>query len=163
MPTLKIKLPPPPKPKRSLLNILTGLTKNLPQVEEAVFKIPEVPDLVLPELDTEIEDDKNDIIADHVILSDALELLAKKAEKNVSEEIQKSSNDVGSTIVSTILKDIIEDVVTKVEASDKPKILKPITLKVHNVLSGIKKTKKPKFKVIRVSATQQQRKIKRAG
>merc|ERR1712008_202199 len=42
------------------------------------------------------------------------------------------------------------------------KILKPITLKVHNVQSGVKKVKKPKFKVIRVSATAKP-KFKRSG
>ena len=56
VPSIKIKLPPSPKPKRSLLNILTGLTKNLPQVEDPVFKIPDVPPLVFPKLE-EFEND----------------------------------------------------------------------------------------------------------
>merc|ERR1711971_934218 len=62
-------------------------------------------------------------------------------------------------------QDLIDNVVSKSDGGleKKPKIiLKPITLKVHNVQSGVKKVKKPKFKVIRVSATAKP-KFKRSG
>ena len=166
VPSIKIKLPPPPKPKRTLLNILTGLTKNLPQVEDPVFKIPEVPPLVLPKFEEfENDDNKNDIIADHIELTDALEIVGSKVEKiEVEQEIELSPNEIGPTIVSRLIQDLIDSVVSNSDGGSekKPKILKPITLKVHNVQSGVKKVKKPKFKVIRVSATAKP-KFKRSG
>ena len=166
VPSIKIKLPTPPKPKRTLLNILTGLTKNLPQVEDPVFKIPEVPPLVLPKLEEfENDDNKNDIIADHMELTDALEIVGSKVENiEVEQEIELSPNEIGPTIVSRLIQDLIDNVVSNSDGGSekKPKILKPITLKVHNVQSGVKKVKKPKFKVIRVSATAKP-KFKRSG
>ena len=166
VPSIKIKLPPPPKPKRTLLNILTGLTKNLPQVEDPVFKIPDVPPLVLPKLEEfENDDNKNDIIADHMELTDALKIVGSKVENiEVEQEIELSPNEIGPTIVSRLIQDLIDNVVSNSDGGSekKPKILKPITLKVHNVQSGVKKVKKPKFKVIRVSATAKP-KFKRSG
>jgi hypothetical protein len=167
VPSIKIKLPPSPKPKRSLLNILTGLTKNLPQVEDPVFKIPDVPPLVLPKLEEfENDDNKYDIIADHMELTDALEIVGSKVENiEVEQEIELSPNEIGPTIVSRLIQDLIDNVVSNSDGGSekKPKIiLKPITLKVHNVQSGVKKVKKPKFKVIRVSATAKP-KFKRSG
>ena len=167
VPSIKIKLPPSPKPKRSLLNILTGLTKNLPQVEDPVFKIPDVPPLVLPKLEEfENDDNKNDIIADHMELTDALEIVGSTVENiEVEQEIELSPNEIGPTIVSRLIQDLIDNVVSNSDGGSekKPKIiLKPITLKVHNVQSGVKKVKKPKFKVIRVSATAKP-KFKRSG
>ena len=166
VPSIKIKLPTPPKPKRTLLNILTGLTKNLPQVEDPVFKIPEVPPLVLPKFEEfENDDNKNDIIADHMELTDALKIVGSKVENiEVEQEIELSPNEIGPTIVSRLIQDLIDNIVSNSDGSSekKPKILKPITLKVHNVQSGVKKVKKPKFKVIRVSATAKP-KFKRSG
>ena len=159
VPCLKIKLAPPPKPKRTLLNILTGLTKNLPQVEDPVFKVPDVPPLILPENDfTDEKMDQEVLLVDHVDLSDALEVVAQ------TQEIENDDTKISSNSIQTIIEDLINNVVT-ISNAKKPKILKPITLKVHNVETGVKlkKLKKPKFKVIRVAATQQHRKIKRSG
>ena len=83
VPALKIKLPPSPKPKESLLNILTDLTENLPQVGDPVFKIPEEPSLVLPIIEVENDDNKNENIADHIELTDALEIVGRKVENIV--------------------------------------------------------------------------------
>ena len=58
VPVLKIKLPPPSKPKETLLNVLTDLTKTHLQVEDLL----ETP-LVLPEFEVGNDDKKNDIIA----------------------------------------------------------------------------------------------------
>ena len=149
------------------MTILTGLSKNLPQVADPVFKIPDVPPLVFPKLEEfENDDNKNDIIADHMELTDALEIVGSKVENiEVEQEIELSPNEIGPTIVSRLIQDLIDNVVSKSDGGleKKPKIiLKPITLKVHNVQSGVKKVKKPKFKVIRVSATAKP-KFKRSG
>ena len=118
--------------------------------------------VVLPEFEEE-KFDKNQIIADHLVLTDALEIVGSKVEDIEPEkEVELSSSEISSRVVSGLIQELIGNVVSKSGEFAKPKILKPITLKVHNVQSGVKKVKKPKFKVIRVSATQQ-KKIKRSG
>ena len=63
VPMLK-KLPPPPRPKETLLNVLTHLTKNHLQIEDLVLEHPEDTPLVLLKFEVGNDDKKNDIIAD---------------------------------------------------------------------------------------------------
>ena len=86
---LEVKASPettPPKPKQTLLNVLTDLTKNLPPVEDPVIKIPEDSLLVVPKFEVENNDKKNDIIANHTELTDALEIVGNKVEDIVESK-----------------------------------------------------------------------------
>ena len=63
-----------------------------------------------------------------------------------------SKESEAQKIVPKIMEDLIKKVIVR-----EPKILKPITLKVHNVKQAAKKAK---FKIIRVSSN---KKVKRSG
>ena len=135
-PKLKIKLPP--KPKRQLLHILNGLTKNLPQPIEPILKIPKE-----EEIEAIIDAQDENPLAEHLNLEDALNFVANESESK--------------QIVPQIIEDILKNVIKP------PKILLPITLKVNNsveVSKEEKKREKPKFKIIRVKNN---KKLKRSG
>ena len=80
------KFPVSPKPKESLLNILTNFAEKFPQVEDPVFEIPEETPLVLPKSEVKNDDKKDVIISDHIKLTEALEIVGNKVEEIVESK-----------------------------------------------------------------------------
>ena len=72
------------QPKESLLNVLTDLTKNHPE-QDLVFKVLGEQFRVSPILEVE-NGDKNDIIEDHIKLTNALEIVGNKVEEIVESK-----------------------------------------------------------------------------
>ena len=139
IPSLRIKLPPKPQQKRSLLDVLNGLTKNLPRSnDEQIFKVPDIPPLTTQDLKPDVDLDE-EVFVDHLNLDEALKIVSAQSEAN--------------KVVPKLVEDIVNSIFIKPQ--EQPKILKPITLKVHNV-------EQPQFKVIRV-IQQNPKKLKRSG
>ena len=107
LPSLKIKLPT--RPKRSLLNVLTGLTKSLPKPKEPSTPLPKE-EIIENNNEKELEEEA---LKEHV---------AKNVDLNEAMDIVESE-----LVASVILKDLVK------KAVKKPK-LKKVTFKLNDVI-----------------------------
>merc|ERR1712223_482933 len=149
MPLLKIKLPSASRPKRTLLNVLTGLSKSLPKIPSTEIPwIPKNDEVIETDFtEKELQEEANrKHVAKNVKLEEALDIVESKL------------------VVKEVLKGLIKEAVEK---QNRPK-LKPITLKLNNLttqkptlINNIIKKPKSNFKVIRVSPSMNKKVTKR--